>query len=165
MDTFQIVDITHETFPDLKVIDALKMTCIIPIMFIPVTYNNKRYVDGGVVSNYPLKQCLSNLPITEHDKVLGIHIYKNPVYIQPNTSLQILYYILMQYVETGSNNHHQSSLCKYDIVCTPEYSLYDIQLWQLWVKTREDRLKIYELGVQSIEDILRRIQTGTQELV
>ena len=165
LESFEMVDFNHETFPDLKLIDALKMTCIIPIMFIPFIYNGKRYVDGGVVANYPIKHCIDHLPKTEHDKILGIHIYKNPKCVCPSTSIQMLYYILTQFAETVSNNHHQTQLCKYDIIAIPEYSMYEIELWKLWVGPREDRMKIYELGVQSIDDALRRIETGTQELI
>lgn len=43
-----------DTYPDMSVIDALKMSCSIPILFAPVQYNGHMYVDGGVYANFPL---------------------------------------------------------------------------------------------------------------
>lgn len=40
--------------PDMIVLDAIKISISIPFIFIPVSYNNKLYVDGGIMDNYPI---------------------------------------------------------------------------------------------------------------
>ena len=43
-----------ESHPDMKVLDALKITMSIPLVFKPVKYKNAFYIDGGAGSNYPI---------------------------------------------------------------------------------------------------------------
>lgn len=66
----------HITHPDLLLIDAMKASCAIPVIFKPLIYKNELYVDGGVLTNYPLRECLECEGV-EPSEVLGInHIYK-----------------------------------------------------------------------------------------
>jgi len=55
---FIVEDISYKTFPDLSLLDALHMSCALPIIISPRCIDNKCYVDGGVISNYPLNYCL-----------------------------------------------------------------------------------------------------------
>jgi predicted acylesterase/phospholipase RssA len=67
---FKLEDISYKTNPDLSLITALYMSSALPIMFSPVCIDNKCYIDGGFVTNYPLIFCIeqnSNL-----DEILGI---------------------------------------------------------------------------------------------
>ena len=58
LNNFEKVNINYETNPELKLIDAIKMTSAIPIFFPPMIINNKIYVDGGIMCNYPIKDCI-----------------------------------------------------------------------------------------------------------
>ena len=55
---FEKVNINYETNPDLKLIDAIKMTSAIPLFFPPVIIDDKIYIDGGLMCNYPIKDCI-----------------------------------------------------------------------------------------------------------
>ena len=48
----------YQTFPDMKVVDAVRMSISIPFFFASVNYSldgvNHRFVDGGVLNNFPL---------------------------------------------------------------------------------------------------------------
>ena len=69
INSFEIVDVSFKTFPDLPIIHAVYMSCSIPILFCPFYIEDKCFVDGMVISNYPLSYC-----IRLHDKneILGI---------------------------------------------------------------------------------------------
>ena len=43
--------------PDFSVIIALRISCSVPIVFIPVTINGEIFVDGGLVNNFPINYC------------------------------------------------------------------------------------------------------------
>ena len=60
LNTFQKVILSHKTHPDLSLITALQMSTSVPIMFKPILYEGKCYIDGGILSNYPLHECLEN---------------------------------------------------------------------------------------------------------
>lgn len=65
------VYITHHNFPDLCVVQATRMSSSFPLIFEPVKFENKLYVDGGLVDNFPVE-------VTGNDRCIGI-ITKNPV--------------------------------------------------------------------------------------
>lgn len=61
-----LVRFSHHTFPDVKVLDAIKASCAIPFIFERVNILGEPYVDGGVLDNFPHK------PISSHRKILGV---------------------------------------------------------------------------------------------
>ena len=52
--TQEAVYISHETFPNIPVWKAILMSCAIPLIFKPIEWENKLYIDGGLVDNFPL---------------------------------------------------------------------------------------------------------------
>ncbi len=60
---------SYENFPNLQVIKAIRITTSVPIYFTPVIYDNKMYVDGGCIDNFPI-----HLFDNEIDNVMGFYI-------------------------------------------------------------------------------------------
>jgi predicted acylesterase/phospholipase RssA len=52
------VCISHHSYPDLPVITALAMSMAYPFAFKPVCIDDKCYIDGGLLNNYPLRDCI-----------------------------------------------------------------------------------------------------------
>ena len=67
--TFEVCEISD---PDLPLIDAITMTCCMPIAFRPVLYKGEYYIDGGIASNYPLMEALNSPDAKNPDHILGI---------------------------------------------------------------------------------------------
>ena len=72
LNSFELCDISHTTYPELQVLTAVQMTSAVPVLFTPVCMNGKCYVDGGIVNNYPINYCLK-----DHPKVDDILAFKN----------------------------------------------------------------------------------------
>jgi len=74
MNQFEMIDVSHTTHPDLKVFDAIHMTTALPLVITPRCVGDKCYVDGGVVSNYPLNYCIQNNKISDDNlrEILGV---------------------------------------------------------------------------------------------
>lgn len=51
---------SYENYPDLKISLAIRMSSSIPMIFKPVKFNNKLYVDGAVLDNLSLQLCGNN---------------------------------------------------------------------------------------------------------
>ena len=67
---FETVEFSHTTHPDFSLLQVLTMSSALPGIFMPTIIDNKCYIDGGVMCNYPLNQCLRDN--TNKDETLGI---------------------------------------------------------------------------------------------
>jgi predicted acylesterase/phospholipase RssA len=55
VNTMTVIEISHISHPDLKLIDALHMSCCIPYLFQPVWFQDSYMIDGGLVLVYSIK--------------------------------------------------------------------------------------------------------------
>jgi len=67
---FETVELSHNSHPDLSLLQALTMSSSLPGIFMPTIIDKCCYIDGGVMCNYPLNQCLRDH--TNKDEILGI---------------------------------------------------------------------------------------------
>jgi NTE family protein len=70
LNKFQTVELSHSTHPDFSLLQALTMSAALPGIFIPTIIDNCCYVDGGLMCNYPLNQCLRDH--SNPEEILGI---------------------------------------------------------------------------------------------
>lgn len=70
LNKFETVELSHSTHPDLSLLQALTMSSALPGIFMPIIIDNCCYVDGGVMCNYPINQCLRDH--SNKDDILGI---------------------------------------------------------------------------------------------
>jgi predicted acylesterase/phospholipase RssA len=60
---------SHTNYPDMLVLDAIRISISIPIVFTPCIFEKKIFVDGGCIDNFPI-----HLFDSEIDKVIGIYV-------------------------------------------------------------------------------------------
>jgi len=60
---------SHKTHPMMKVIEAVRISISIPIIFTPCVYEGKLFVDGGCIDNFPI-----SLFDDDMDRVIGIYV-------------------------------------------------------------------------------------------
>lgn len=60
--------LSYKTYPDLCVLQAIKMSISMPIIFTPVKFNNNMYVDGGCTDDLPMEI------FEDQSKVLGLYL-------------------------------------------------------------------------------------------
>jgi len=65
----QVYYFSHTNYPDMKVLKAIRISMAIPIFFTPVKFENKIFVDGCCLDNYPIQLFDNRL-----DNVLGLYI-------------------------------------------------------------------------------------------
>jgi len=70
LNDFSIVDISHKTHPDFKLIQAIYQSSTIPIIFQPNWYKTSYFLDGGLLNNYPIDLCIHNG--AQEDEILGV---------------------------------------------------------------------------------------------
>jgi predicted acylesterase/phospholipase RssA len=88
------VDISHSTHPDWTVIQAVYCSSGLPMLFVPFVRDEKIYIDGGFVCNYPTQFCIDagNNP----DEIMGfVRIYNSITNLSAINSLtDYLYYLI-----------------------------------------------------------------------
>jgi NTE family protein len=73
LNTTEVCYLSHETFPDLPLYLAIRMTTSIPLIYCPVIYEKRMYVDGACIDNYPISVFKDEL-----NKTLGIFMVETP---------------------------------------------------------------------------------------
>ena len=82
--------------PDVSILSAIRMSMSIPIYFTPVSYNNKMFIDGGCIDNYPINLFKDNL-----DNVIGIYIENIRENISDICNIEDYLYHMMQCLVEG----------------------------------------------------------------
>ena len=62
-----------DTHPDMKLMDAIRITCAVPILFVPVKHDDRLYVDGALGDNFPLEYALRKYKDTARH-VVGVSV-------------------------------------------------------------------------------------------
>jgi predicted acylesterase/phospholipase RssA len=72
LNTFKLVDFSHKTHPDWRVVDAVFCSSSLPILLSPFKIEDSSafYSDGGILLNYPLLPCIQNGAKLE--EILGV---------------------------------------------------------------------------------------------
>ena len=71
LNTFNKVQLSHVSHPTLPLMDAIKMSSCMPVLFQPIIRDGCCYIDGGIMVNYPMRECLEDTQC-QSDEVLGL---------------------------------------------------------------------------------------------
>lgn len=74
LNTKEAVIFGPETHPEMRVAQALRMSCSIPLYFAATSYKGELYVDGALTDNFPLRAAAAG----GHSRVLGLRITNTP---------------------------------------------------------------------------------------
>jgi hypothetical protein len=69
-DTFQLVTLSADTHPELEAWRAVHMSAAYPVLFEPAYLDGRVYVDGGILCNFPVAQCLAEVALEDYGEVL-----------------------------------------------------------------------------------------------
>lgn len=72
LEPFDKLVLNHENYPSMPVKTAILMSCALPPMFKPVLYNGSYYIDGGMICNYPIVDCI--LKYKNMEEIIGLHV-------------------------------------------------------------------------------------------
>ncbi len=147
---FKLQDISHISFPDLPLLQGIQMTCSLPLLVSPVCIDNKCFIDGGIVCNYPLKQCLAD--IVEKDEILGIknqYENENRVNLSITSESTIIDYILtfLFKVIQSIGKREEISEIKNEITCNA--TLMSVSYLKDVFSSIELRKKLFHDGIET----------------
>ena len=131
---------SYKTQPDMKVIDAIMMSMAVPIMFSPIMYNNKIFVDGGCIDNYPVK-----LFENELDNVIGINVYSMRNCADNITNIEEYISHTIQCIFEGISIN---TIKGYD-KCTININLKDISFSDIALDKKK-KMQLFDIGFISV---------------
>jgi predicted patatin/cPLA2 family phospholipase len=75
LNNLESVKISHETHPNMTLIDAITISSALPLIFKPVFYEGEYYIDGGVRKHFPIKTAINDG--CNKNETLGLYIKRN----------------------------------------------------------------------------------------
>jgi patatin-like phospholipase/acyl hydrolase len=162
LNNFETIELSHETHPDMELLKALTMSSALPGIFMPIIEDKKCYIDGGVMCNYPINQCLKNVELKS--EILGIiSCYNGDNFnnIEVNETSSLLEYVIsltinsMNFIrDTVKIEHIENTLkCNYS-----EENPLSLEVIQESVKNMEFRKNWIEFGKNDALEFLRNIK-------
>lgn len=144
-----IVVFSHEKTPDVSIYDACIASMNFPYVFPPFIINEKRYVDGGVINNFPMEMLGPN--------ALGLRVSHEAV--EDITSIFTytgkLFELIVQHMRKLTPPNSKNIV----VVDASDFSLLDFDM------TIDDKITLYRRGYDTIHesDIIKQMMTKIEE--
>jgi len=144
INTMDVVYMSYKSHPNMSVRLAVRMTISIPILFTPIFFENKFYIDGGCIENYPINLFKDNL-----DEVIGLYVETNNRIIEHIDTIEDYIYQLLQCITKGLSNNVLKGYEKSTISISIEWMpLIDINI------TVDEKIKLFSRGYISTCDFI-----------
>lgn len=141
LNSSSLIEFSYKSTPNMCVLFALRASMCIPGYFTPLIKDNKMYVDGGILNNYPIDL----LSLEEQDRTFGITF--NECYIEKNT-IDSLDEYLYQIISCSYVIHTKKSVRNEIIIPCGDFPLWKFDASQ------EERIYLIECGRKAVEDFI-----------
>ena len=157
------VKLSHKTFPDMKVYEAVATTMGFPGMVAPTFVEGMCLVDGGLLANYPYVDCIEDSG-DDKDGIIGFKIKwekpKPPIDSSSNmfTFLAHLTKMMAEHIDNSSRvlpDGHNTVECNAPVFGDPSK-------WMDIFGDSEIRVNYVEAGVQSANEFIAKKTQQTQ---
>jgi predicted acylesterase/phospholipase RssA len=157
-ESMQCVEINHESFPDMPVIDAVAATTAAFPVFAPVNYGGKVYLDGALRENFPMLRASKR--ISDLSTVLAINVeFPQMAFGEDIKLLNFMFYICHRAIfdpEEIEKNKKMGERTHYiGFMVNSKQDFYEDFLGVF--EHREKRLQLLELGAHIYEQKCRGI--------
>jgi len=166
LNAFKTVEFSHTTHPDIKLIQVLTMSSALPGIFMPTIMNDECYIDGGVMCNYPINECLRDH--CNESEILGIKSAYNVEEaslknVKVTSESSLLEYVIC--LTLNAMNYIKDSVkirnIKNTVKCIIEENPLTLDFIQESINNQELRRMWIQMGE---EDATRFLQNSIQEL-
>ena len=161
LNEFKSVDISYKTHPELSLMTALTMSCALPGLFMPVCIENNCYMDGGVMTNYPLNDCLRQGKLKE--EILGIKTFqhntldkKKNIVTSESTILDFIVSFSINAMNFISNSIQLEDI-PYEVQCKVEENALSLETIKVSISNKEMRKGWIQKGNQDGENFLKKL--------
>jgi predicted acylesterase/phospholipase RssA len=148
INAFNLEDVSYITHPDLQLLTAVQMSSAIPVLISPVCIDDKCYVDGGIVCNYPVNQCI--LRAENINEIFGLRNKYNTkdenIVKNGSTILEYIMNFINKLVNNVAARFEEKELPNELVYETDLMSLSNIQLT---LSSKEERQRLIDFGIDA----------------
>ncbi len=140
-----IICMSHELTPDIPIITAVNSSMTVPFIFPPISYENARFVDGGILDNIPqgfMSKNAFNLKAS-FKRVDSVDSIKNPI-----SYMGKIFELATKRIDQLKNGK------MFDHVITISCEDFDLLDFDM---TIDDKITLYKRGYRAIEEYMSSI--------
>ena len=142
--------LSYKTYPNMNINVALSASMAFPLLFKPINIEDKIYIDGGALYNYPLSICLNNKKCSKDEILAFRNIWKSKKEdLKNSSSLEFASALLSKIHSTLENNVRQPDI-KNEIVSDIHLASHDLLLWWEVASNREKRKELFDQGISDV---------------
>ena len=151
-DIMEKIELSHFNYPDLSVITALAMSMAIPFIFQPICNNDKCYIDGGLLNNFPLNDCINKHKCNE-DETLSFNVKWileeniNKSIINDDSNIIDFLLSLLQQMKNKIDTIEPPIQIKNTIMSKITYS-NDLSIWSKTLNDEKFRKDLITIGIE-----------------
>ena len=150
---FTKVDISYKTHPELSVVKALSMSMAYPFIFKPVFIGEDCFIDGGLLNNYPVNDCIAQNECSEEEILAFKNVWinnnnnnnNNNNKISEQSSIINYFIVIMKKMQAEISTENMQKDIKYTVKCLIE-DLNDIQSWINAISSEQTRINLIKKG-------------------
>ena len=162
LNAFKTVELSYKTHPELSLMVALTMSCALPGLFMPVCIENECYMDGGVMTNYPINYCLLQQGISK-EEILGVKTFKEEttdkkknIVTSESTILDFIVSFSINAMNFISNSIQIENI-PYEVECKVEENALSLETIKESISNKEMRKGWIQKGNVDGENFLRKL--------
>jgi predicted acylesterase/phospholipase RssA len=159
----QLINISHITYPNLLLKEAIYMSMSVPLVFTPLFKDNNCFLDGGLLANIPLKNCLNEtkckidelivfkynriFPKSEITEKTGIWSYLIELFSIFTNNLILL-------SEKYNLDKIDNKILIFESECKERPNIATIKYWLECLENADERELLINTGVNYIKDFI-----------
>lgn len=134
LNKFVTVDFSHKTHPNQSLIEACYMSCCYPFIFTPIYRDNHVYLDGGIINDYPVNECIREQKC-DISEILGIKMEweRMPANLTDKSNIITFIYGFFNQIQTNLFENRPVEPIPNEVICFSK-----IQALQDWVNVIKD---------------------------
>ena len=145
LNSFSAVDFSYKTHPNQQLIEACYMSCCYPFGFTPIYRDGCCYLDGGIINDYPLNECIRDQKC-ELTEILGIKMLwerKHANITEKSSMFQFISTFLNQINANFFENRVKQAIPN-EVVCVSK--VFATRDWINWVRDEKYRRELMLRG-------------------
>ena len=149
------VDLSHTSHPNLSVIKALCMSMSYPLAFKPICNDDDCFIDGGLLNNFPLNDCLVQTGCLPEEVLAFKHIWQLEKARNITSESTIIDYMvfLTKKMQREICTEKTQPVIKNIVNCKIE-GLAGLGNWLKSVATEDTRRQLVERGIEEGKQFL-----------